>query len=80
MYSSYKQPLFIGIYGLHNFNSWIYVLLFAVDLLVALVQWLLWTQILDIYAYFKQKVEINKLCQSSLEVCKLPISVCISEQ
>lgn len=33
MYSSYKHSLFFGIYGLHHFNSWIYVPLFAVDLL-----------------------------------------------
>lgn len=33
MYNSYKHSLFLGIYGLHHFNSWIYVPLFAVDLL-----------------------------------------------
>lgn len=81
MYSSYKQPLFLGIYGLHHFNSWIYVPLSAVDLL----KWHLFSdfyepQTLDVYAYFEQKVRINKLRQSSSEISQLPHSGCISEQ
>lgn len=79
MYSSHTQSLFFGIYGLHHFNSWMYVPLFAVDLLT----WHLFSdfyesQTLDVCACFEQKVEIIKLHQSSSEVSEPPNSKFVS--